>query len=376
MKKILAMLIAVMAVFSIFTACGTDETESLSNLSSKISESIPEISENLSEPEENISENSEIPEIITTEQTSQSETVSSNDEYIEAFNRLRDTVLNSDKDEFAKNILPSAVYESMKYAGILTEFSEDTYLTTDTYDFNYDSIEIISAEPIDDKLSKSISKIYMYEMLCLAEDIDDNKLEELNELFENIENTVNFESFDIVTMNIDGEEVKVCFFKCIGEEMKVELTLAQEIIEYMDKKSNENSASNIASSIYKATNSALAELNEEGIDVSGLHIICSDNSKNIVSGELADNLDSLHKKMSLFFEDIDKYDYFVVISDYCCDYSVAACDDENVGSFPKDSLVEGINGKRINLEFAKEEFADHLYDFDELYKMTINSLYE
>lgn len=376
MKKILAMLIAVTAVFSAFTACGTDEAESPSNLSSEISESIPEISENLSEPEDNISENSEIPEIITTEQTSQSETVSSNDEYIEAFNRLRDTVLNSDKDEFVKNILPSAVYESMKYAGILTEFAEDAYLTTDNYDFNYDSIEIISAESIDDKLSKSISKIYMYEMLCLAEDIDDNKLEELNELFENIESTVNFESFDIVTMNIDGEEVKVCFFKCTGEEMKVELTFAQEIIEYMDRKSNENSASNIASSIYKATNSALAELNEEGIDVSGLHIICSDTSKNIISGELANNLDSLYKKMSAFFEDIDKYDYFVVISNHGCYYSVAACDDENVGSFPKDSLVEGINGERINLEFAKEDFADHLYDFDELYKMTINFLYE
>ncbi|MDE5569519.1 MAG: hypothetical protein K2I82_02555 [Ruminococcus sp.] len=372
MKKILAMLVAVPAVFSIFTACGTDESKSLSDLSSEISK----ILENLYEPEENISENSEIPEIITTEQTSQSETVSSNDEYIEAFNRLRDAVLSSDEDEFIKNVLPSAVYESMKYAGILTEFAKDVYLTIDNYNFDYDNIEIISVEPVDDKWFKSIKKLYIYEMLLLAEDIDDNKLEELNELFENIENTVHFESFDIVTMNINGEEAKVCFFKCTGEEMKTEFVFAQEIIEYMDRKSNENSASGIASSIYKATNSALAELDEEGIDVSGLHIICSDNSKNIVSGELADNLDSLYKKMSVFFNDIDEYDYFVVISNYGCYYSVAACDDENVGSFPKDSLIEGINGERINLEFAKEEFADHLYDFDELYKMTINSLYE
>ncbi|MDE6788305.1 MAG: hypothetical protein K2J47_03175 [Ruminococcus sp.] len=205
MKKILAMLIAVTAVFSIFTACGTDESESPSDLSSEISK----ILEDLYEPEENISENSEIPEIITTEQTSQSETVSSNDEYIEAFNRLRDAVLSSDEDEFIKNVLPSAVYESMKYAGILTEFAKDVYLTIDNYNFDYDNIEIISVEPVDDKWSKSIKKLYICEMFCLAEDIDDNKLEELNELFENIENTVHFESFDIVTMNINGEEAKV-----------------------------------------------------------------------------------------------------------------------------------------------------------------------
>lgn len=384
MKKMLAMLIAVTAVFGTFTACGDKSESSVSKVSeSSITESSEEETEPPTEPEETTSE---LPQITTSEQTLQSETVSSNDEYIAAFNRVRDAVLNSDEDEFIKNVLPSAVYEAAEYAGFLTEFAVSSGLTTDNYDFDYDSIEIISAEPIKSQYLDDIEKVYItsdkimrtagelgftYEMFENEEDVDDSKWKEFNELFENMESTVDFQSIDIVTMNIDGEEVKMCFFKCTGEEMKMELIFAEEI-----KEENEDFASNIASSIYKAANSALVELDEEGVDVSGLHIICSDTSKNIVNGELADNLDLLHKKMSVFFEDIDEYDYFVVITDYSCGYCVAECDDENIGTFPKNSLVDGIDGERIDFEFATEEFADNLYDFDELYKMTINSIYE
>ncbi len=391
MKKMLTMLIAVMTVLGTFTACGDESESPVSEVSeSIITESSEEETEPPAEHEETTSETSEIPQITTSEQTLQSETVSSNDEYIAAFNRVREAVLNSDEDEFIKNVLPSAVYEAAEYAGFLTEFAVSSGLTTDNYthDFDYDSIEIISAEPLKlQRYSDDIEKAYIiydkamrtagelgfkYEMFENEEDVDDSKWEEFDELFENMESTVDFQSIDIVTMNIDGEEVKMCFFKCTGEEMKMELIFAEEI-----KEENENFASDIASSIYKAANSALVELDEEGIDVSGLHVICSDTSKNIVSGELADNLDLLYNKMSVFFKDIDEYDYFVVISDYySCDYSAVYCDDGNVGTYPKSSLVDGIDGERINFEFATEEFADHLYDFDELYKMTINSLYE
>lgn len=78
------------------------------------------------------------------------------------------------------------------------------------------------------------------------------------------------------------------------------------------KKSKISSANSSASSVYKAINSALTELDEEGVDVGGLWLLRWDGSKWQADMTIADALDStagngrFDQKVSNFFEDITK----------------------------------------------------------------------
>lgn len=79
------------------------------------------------------------------------------------------------------------------------------------------------------------------------------------------------------------------------------------------KKSKISSANSSASSVYKAINSALTELDEEGVDVGGLWILTWDGSKWAATDDIAANIGldgtspkRFDKKVSNFFEDVKK----------------------------------------------------------------------
>ena len=70
------------------------------------------------------------------------------------------------------------------------------------------------------------------------------------------------------------------------------------------RKSKLSSANTTASSVYKAINSALTELDEEGIDVGGAYILtCSSGTWSSLSD---DDITKFGTKVNNFFADIDK----------------------------------------------------------------------
>ena len=77
------------------------------------------------------------------------------------------------------------------------------------------------------------------------------------------------------------------------------------------RKSKISSANTAASNVYKAINSALTELDEEGVDVSGLYILTCTNGTWAEGTENAENtlddkMDSFNTKVENFFSNINK----------------------------------------------------------------------
>ena len=105
------------------------------------------------------------------------------------------------------------------------------------------------------------------------------------------------------------------------------------------KKSKISSANSSASSVYKAINSALTELDEEGVDVGGLWILKWDGSK--WATDLSSGLSStagegrFDKKVANFFEDISKMnDGLAAIKGGSCIAVAVASDSTYTGTYP------------------------------------------
>lgn len=408
MKKLLSMVLALMSVTAIFTSCGTDEPESSANLtnignstsdSSQADES-SETEETVTEAEETTTEaettTEETPE--TTTEAAQNEAVSGDAEYIAAIDRLCDAVKASDNDEVIRSILPKSTYEAAKNIGF-SDFASELGLLEENS--TYESIEVISVESVSAEDIKVIEQtLSMYELLFQTmgdmditfdmmmnydeDDADDEyikKMEEFDDIIDdyeddfddgNIESIVDIESYDIVTLDVDGETTEMYFFKCRGDEMKVDIIFAPAMIGYVHK-SKLASANSTASTIYKAASSAITELDEEGVDLDGVHIICSDSSKNVVGGEMADNLDLFYEKLKNFFNDADKVDYFVVVSDGYCYYS-AICQNEYIGTYPIHSVVDKLNDDTVLTSDYSYELENQEFTFDDLYQFAVDAV--
>ena len=102
------------------------------------------------------------------------------------------------------------------------------------------------------------------------------------------------------------------------------------------QKSKLSSMNSAASSIYKASNSALTELDEEGTKIYGYYIISSDEKKNFNVPSTV-NVDDFYGKMDNFFADNDKVDWFVVVEGYSATYAADSESWDNkktVGTYP------------------------------------------
>ncbi len=113
------------------------------------------------------------------------------------------------------------------------------------------------------------------------------------------------------------------------------------------KKSKVSSANSAASSVYKAINTALTELDEEGVDIGGTHILSFDGdhwsgataSTGLAGTGIADGTGTtnskLDTKVSNFFEDIKKVKYAqAAISGGTCLAVACAQDSTYTGSQP------------------------------------------
>jgi len=119
------------------------------------------------------------------------------------------------------------------------------------------------------------------------------------------------------------------------------------------KKSKTSSVNATASTVMKAANSALCELDEDDFKISGDYIISSDESKNV---NVPFDVDEFYEKAEYYYADINDMDYFIIVEDgYCSD--VAVIDDSGyVGTYGSNF---GYNsGKKFNELY--EEAVDYI----------------
>ena len=101
------------------------------------------------------------------------------------------------------------------------------------------------------------------------------------------------------------------------------------------KKSKISSANSTASSVYKAINSALTELDEEGIDVGGCYVLTWNGTTWADTETISDNFELFTKKVSNFFDDISKVKSVKaqVVNGSCV--ALACCSDSTyTGTYP------------------------------------------
>ncbi len=146
-----------------------------------------------------------------------------------------------------------------------------------------------------------------------------------------------------VTIEADGEteSMELPFYKIKGEGWHCEMILYPAMIGYV-KKSKQASANANAKSIQMSASSALADMEEEGCDISGTFIIGSDEG---LSYNLSKDFDmeTLNERMTDYFPDIEKLDYFLVIDNGMCIY--AACTSHDItGTYPIETGVKADDG--------------------------------
>ncbi len=137
-----------------------------------------------------------------------------------------------------------------------------------------------------------------------------------------------YEVIDKKTIEIDGEK---CDFEVVDKNEGLIY-----ISELADKKEQQD-INSIASTLMKASNSALMELDEEDKYYKDKAIICSGSSKSINAvPENADADFNFIERVELFFNDVNDYEYIIFIEDGYCKYTVVTeqSDKKVIGIYP------------------------------------------
>lgn len=282
MKKFLAILVAVTAVLGTFTACGKDDTESSSVSVSESSASTTDKADESSEPEteavttETVTEEAttvaETTTIATTTQAVTTESVETtaqedtditenfvpateidDSEYITAVKNLLYSFKEADTATAFEKSIPQSTFKAMKEAEMLDYILEQINSAEIDFDQtqNVDDmeIEIISVKPADPEYVRTAGQMYSaFEGMCntlldagltynmfineeIPEDMTTEELIALSEKLvaytdqENVEITVNFDFYNIVTFKANGNEAEYPVFRTAGDTAKIDLMM-------------------------------------------------------------------------------------------------------------------------------------------------------
>lgn len=112
------------------------------------------------------------------------------------------------------------------------------------------------------------------------------------------------------------------------------------------KKAKMSAENSLASTMYRAANTALVEMDELYENTGGIYIICSDESKNM---DVPFDIDEFneHFKQYINNEKAEKHNYFMVVNNGAVEYA-AVCEDWNsTKKFVGTSPASTIDGTRI-----------------------------
>lgn len=178
-----------------------------------------------------------------------------------------------------------------------------------------------------------------------------------------------------VTIEADGETqtIELPFYKIKGEGWHCEMILYPAMIGYV-KKSKQSSLNTTAKSLQIAANSALTDMEEQGLDIDGTYIIGSDRNGDLNHNVKSDfDMETFSETMNEFYSDLSDSDYFLVINGGVCEYAVCARpDDEDfaelLGTYPIKSVPESFDGSSFTAKPATTD--EEKLTFQELYDMS------
>lgn len=381
MKKIIAAILALSVITAVFCSCGNDEPSSSEEIilpTSEESSAVEDVTEEITEESSEIIETSE-------SKAENSSNALTNDDYKSVLTEGYKAFESRDVDRILQLSVPESTYNSMKSTGfnkaIVDEF--DNIFDTET---NIGNVEVLSVETAEPEELESIEKAYSffdsifgimadtgitYAMLSGEESIPEEKMQLMKELtskfedindLENIDITVEFETYAHVTYSINGEEITMPVFNTVGEELKIDSIIAPSMIGYVSK-SKQQAANANAKTIYNAANAAILELSEEGIIFEGVNIISSDHEKNVLNGISEDTLEKLFDKMECFYDEVDEKEFFLVLNQDLCEFT-AVRENDKTATYP---MVSIFNGETV-------EQVDSLPEFDELYEDVLKNI--
>lgn len=385
MKKFTAILVMT-AVLCSCVACGQDNADEVTEESSvtSVAEVTEETTEEITESgtEETTEEDTDEEEISETEnENSSSETVSADGTYEEAIEMLLECMNNRDVEGMLKLSFPDKYIDTLNFMMELSGYSMEVIMNdmTEECGETVRLSEIISEETID---NYDIEMFYEYygAFQLISDYTEENGKENIDlEKFDEWADTVDIEEYPEPYFNINDGRVVNCIleyededgdkyteeqaftmFYIDGEGWKNDMSMMGYV-----KKSKKTSINTTASSIMKASNSAMVELDEMGVELPEKCIICSDSSKNYNVSE--DFLSMFEERMELFFSDYKEFNYIIVIEDGCCTYT--ACTDPEItkyiGTYPANKLYSA-NGEPVTM--------DKDYTFDEIYQLCLDEI--
>lgn len=171
-----------------------------------------------------------------------------------------------------------------------------------------------------------------------------------------------------VTIEVDGETktIEVPFYKIKDEGWNGEMILYPTMIGYV-KRSKQTAIATSAHNLYDTVNTALTDMDEQGLDINGTYIIGSDEKWNYnVSSDF--DMEIFNIDMNEYYNGVSDLDYFLVVVDGICIY--AACENpEYTGTFPVKTYPSDYDGDTLNTKPMNTE--QEKYTLQELYDMTI-----
>lgn len=381
MKKLIASILALSVITAVFCSCGNDEPSSSEEIilpNSEESSAVENVTEKITEESSEIMETSE----------SKADTPAAaftNDDYKAILTEVYNAFESRDAERILQLSVPESTYNSMKSIGFNEIISDelDNFFDAET---DIDSVEVLTVETAEPEELVSIEKAYSffdsilgimadagvtYAMLSGEENISEEKMQLMEEITnkiddinnaEDIDITVEFETYAYVTYSIGGEEVTMPVFNTAGEELKIDSVISPSMIGYV-RKSKQQAVNAISSTIYKAANSAIVDLDTEGIELNGLNVISSDSSKNVLNGISGTELEELLENIKNYYDDLSEKDFFLVINNGMCEFT-AVRENDKTGTYPINSIFTGDNIEQI----------ENVPEYEELYEIILDNI--
>ena len=173
------------------------------------------------------------------------------------------------------------------------------------------------------------------------------------------------EGYDVtVYYTNDGEPDEDYFYvyNVEGEGWKINNSMRK-----FAKKAKNAASNSTAKTVHTSFAVALTDLDYDGTDVSGVYIIGSDDSMNYNVPSTI-NVSEIRNTVGSEYDTISKYDYFAIIVNGECSY-VAVCkkDDDNIGMYPISNIPKALNGDKLETEEVSK--IDN-YTLDELFEIS------
>lgn len=393
MKKIICGIMTLSLACTLTTACGKDDEPAKETDTAVTTESVEESkeadkiesSEERNDAKKDSNENKSVSdsekesENKSSENTGEKETNEKGFEktlyaYFEALNE-------NDYEKCLKYFYPTEIVDGLIEVSEIQNTDLTALVSSDVEAKSYEvtDIEIESDISKDDLKELSYTMNQMYYVVDTVKnfdkDIDSMSEEELTEIQNKI---MNFEENEVeskytvtegydVTVNylVDGEPDEDYFyvFNVEGEGWMLQNSMRKYI-----KHSRQSSANADAKTIIIAYNSALTELDEMGVNLSGTFILCSDESKNHnVPDDFS--IDEINEIVGYYYTFEEDCKYFVIIINGVCQYCAVWAFEDTVGVYPTSVLPVSFENGLLETEDVTD-ISD--YTFDEIYETAKN----